>query len=145
MSVIAVAYATGGGDYARDPLTGAIVVRNGKQVFQVHVGNYGKTPLFLSHYDVRSAKLGDLKSEAQVLCRPVGKVHAFSDRLAPGGHEKAIGEYEIPVGDDVIYGAFWYQDIWRNGDHQFRFILLLGPTRTWSTVAGVHQGYFAWS
>ena len=81
------AYVTGGGNYAKDPLTGAIVVRNGKQVFQVHVGNYGKTPLFLSHYDVHSAKLGDLKAEAQVLCRVVDKVHPFSDRLAPGAYQ----------------------------------------------------------
>jgi hypothetical protein len=136
------AYATGGGDYLRD-LVRAIVVRNGKQVFEVHVANYGKTPLFLSHYDVHSAKLSDLKSEAQVLCRVVDKVHAFSDRLGPG-HTKAIGEYEIPVGDDVVYGSFWYQDIWREKDHQFRFILNLGATQTWSTVTGVHKGYFAW-
>ena len=62
-----------------------------------------KTPLFLSHYDVHSAKLGDLKAEAQVLCRVVDKVHPFSDRLAPGDHTKVIGEYEIPIGDDVVY------------------------------------------
>jgi hypothetical protein len=62
-----------------------------------------KTPLFLSHYDVHSAKLGDLKAEAQVLCRVVHWVHPFSDRLAPGGHTKVIGEHEIPIGDDVVY------------------------------------------
>jgi hypothetical protein len=138
------AYVTGGGNYAKNRLTGAIVVRNGKQVFEVHVGNYGKTPLFLSHYDVRSAKLSDLKSEAKVLCRPVDKVHPFSDRLAPGGHTKAIGEYEIPIGDDVVYGAFWYQDIWREKEHRFRFILALGPNDTHSTVSGVHKEYFDW-
>ena len=58
-----------------------------------------KTPLFLSHYDVHSAKLGDLKAEAQVLCRVVHWVHPFSDRL----HTKVIREYESPIGDDVVY------------------------------------------
>src|SRR6266481_8032276 len=51
-----------------------------------------KTPLFLSHYDVHSAKLGDLKAEAQVLCRVVHWVHPFSDRL----HTTVIREYESP-------------------------------------------------
>jgi hypothetical protein len=136
------AYLTCGGDYTRDR-QGQIVVNNaGKRLFQVHVGNYGKTPAFVSSYDVHFAKLDDLRPEA--FARPVSPSRRHEDRLAPGGHTKAIIDIEIPGNEDVVYGAFWYQDIWKK-DHMFRFLLRLGPERTLSDVTEVHEDYWDWS
>jgi hypothetical protein len=132
------AYLTCGGDYTRD-LKGAIVLNPaGKRMFQVHVGNYGKTPAFVSDYDVHFAKLDDLRPEA--FARPVSPSRRHEDRLAPGGHTKVIIDIEIPGNEDVVYGAFWYQDIWKK-DHTFRFLLRLGEIRTLSNVIDVHEDY----
>jgi hypothetical protein len=135
------AYLTAGGNYTRDKQGQIVVTDTGKRSFQVHVGNYGKTPAYVSHYDVHFAKVDDLRPET--FARPVSPSRRHEDRLAPGGHTKAIIDIEIPGNEDVVYGAFWYQDIWKK-DHMFRFLLRLGPERTWSNVTEVHEDYWDW-
>jgi hypothetical protein len=132
------AYVTGGGDIVRNT-NDSPVMPNGKRVFRVDVGNYGKTPAFLRAYDFHFTRLADLQAETTV--RPVAARWTHVDRLAPGGHTKSIRTVEVPAGDDAVYGAFWYRDIWQERDYEFRFILSLSADRSRPNVTGVHPDY----
>jgi hypothetical protein len=136
------AYLTGGGDIIRD-LAGKPVLApdgSGRRQFEVHVGNYGKTAAYLTHYDIHFDVLADVKAEL----KSVAPSERFEDRLVPGG-QKAIAEVPVMRADaDVVYGAFWYRDIW-NEEHRFRFILSIGKdNRTRPNVVGVHKDYGKW-
>ena len=125
------AYLTGGGPVKPDEAGG--------RYFRVEVANYGKTPAFLSDFDVRFATMDQVKASPM----PVSRRLPFDDRIAPGD-EKVLGCIQIPPGTEVVYGAFWYKD-WLKQDHIFRFILRIaedGDTRT--DVAGVDESYRHW-
>lgn len=132
------AYVTGGGDIMRD-MRDAPIMPNGKRIFRIDVGNYGKTPAFLRAYDFHFARLADL--QAETTARPVAPRWKHEDRLAPSGHTKSIRTAEVPAGDDAVYGAIWYRDIWQERDYEFRFILSLSADRSRPNVTGVHQDY----
>lgn len=134
------AYVTGGGDYLRTgPQQTIHEDANGDRHFLVAVGNYGKTPAFVLGYDIRFARLSDLLLET--VARPVQMRFPHIDRLAPGGHTKAIQPHRIDKNTDVAYGAFWYEDIWHEKIYEFRFILSLDADRTRTNVVGVHEDY----
>jgi hypothetical protein len=136
------AYLTGGGDIVVDPLTGRPVLDSaGRMQFRVDVGNYGKTPAYLTHYDVHFDVLANVQAEL----KRVSKSKRHDDRLAPGGHEKAVGVEPVTTPNaDVVYGAFWYRDIW-NDEHRFRFILSINQhNRTRPDVVGVDVRYGEW-
>jgi len=125
------AYLTGGGP---------VVVGPDGRFFRVEVANYGKTPAFVSAFDVHFATL----AQVQAGPRPVNPSRPYDDRLPADNSTKAIDFIAIPPGTEVIYGAFWYQD-WMKREHIFRFILRIGEdgdTRT--DVTGVDASYSYW-
>jgi hypothetical protein len=130
-------YVTGGGyspppDHPDTPRT-----------FHLEVQNLGKTPAFLTDYDVRFAYLLDVKKEASA--RKVEPRYAYDDRLAPG-EKKEIAEFTVdPLGANVVYGAFWYLD-WDKKERCFRFVLRIGrreDTRP-DISRQVHPDYSKW-
>jgi hypothetical protein len=133
------AYLTGGGD-----------VENGRRSFRVEVANYGKTPASLQAFDVHFAVLADLMADTQA--RPVMALHPFRDHVSPGDTQKMVGT--VPVTNpnaDVVFGAFYYEDIWQERVHEFRFILSIGQdasgrwrTRSDVDVSRLPRGYQAW-
>jgi len=126
------AYLTGGGDV--EP-TGA-----DKRCFRVEVANYGKTPAFLSHFDVQFAKAAEVEAGP----RQVSRRYPFDDRIPADNNTKVLDRIAVPPNTEIIFGAFWYQDTEKR-EHIFRFILRIaqdGHTRP--DVAGVDSSYSHW-
>jgi len=123
-------YLTGGGD---------VDIRAGQRCFRLEVQNNGKTPAFLSHYDVRFETLDDVRSGPNA----VAKRHDFVDQIAPD-EKKVLDCIAMPPHAEIIYGAFWYQDFEKR-EYIFRFILRIaadGHTRP--DVTGVDTSYRFW-
>jgi hypothetical protein len=125
------AYLTGGGDVE--------IRSNGQRFFRLEVANYGKTPAFLRHFDVRFATLAEVNAKAL----PVESLWPFDDRIPADNKTKVIEHIPIPQNAEVVYGAFYYQD-WLRREHRFRFILKLELTRTMPIVDGVEESYREW-
>jgi len=126
------AYLTGGGDVE--------VIGAGRKGFRVEVANYGKTPAYLSHFDVRFAKVAEVTARPM----PVSRQYRFDDRIPADGSRKVLDRILMPLDTEIIYGAFWYQDFQKR-EHIFRFILSIaqdGHTRP--DVAGVDSSYSHW-
>lgn len=134
-------YVTSGGD---------LKWHAGKELFELHVENHGKTPTRMTAFDLRFAKLEDLKNEAAA--RPVHKRYRYIDGISPLGKRKEIPtQIPRPPDVDVIYGAVWYEDIWGD-EHCSRFILRIsaspdikdhGLTRL-TGMEGVSKVYWSW-
>jgi hypothetical protein len=126
-----------------DVITGAPIPDGaGRLQFRVDVGNYGKTPATITHYAVHFDVLANVKATL----KPVSPSEEFRDQLAPS-QEKSI--VVLPVthpNADVVYGAFYYRDIWKKEQHYFRFILSIGKNkRTRPDVVGVDKRYWDWT
>jgi hypothetical protein len=135
-------YVTGGGSYWRQPPmhgNAYVVNHNGERRFRVDVSNYGKTPAYLFAFDVQF----ESASQVKAALLPVFRTHAHYDLLPPGGAPRngidASREFWIPKWAQVVFGAFWYRDIWGEA-HMFRFILSLSDPETLSDVDCV-DGY----
>jgi hypothetical protein len=136
------AYVSGGGD---------IVERDGKQFFRFDIENHGKTPAFTVAYDVQFAKLAELQAEFPK-ARDVCKKHLHAEGVSPTGARKEIFTYieRKNVGDDAVFGAVWYEDVW--GDpHLSRFVLRIAEKRdiegeglTRLDVGRVSDDYSSW-
>jgi hypothetical protein len=135
------AYLVGGGD-----------VENGRQSFRVEVANYGKTPAELHAFDVHFEVLVNLLADRQV--KPVIASNPLRDSISPGATPKTVGT--VPVTNpnaDIVYGAFYYEDIWRERVHRFRFILSISQhptTGVWRTrpdvdLSRLPKGYADWN
>jgi hypothetical protein len=128
-------YVTGGGSYWRQPLASYPLVTNanGERRFRVDVSNYGKTPAYLLAFDVQF----DTRAQVKVALLPVTRTRVHYDLLPPGGaHRNGIHgsrEIWIPKWAEIVFGAFWYRDIWGTA-HMFRFILSLSNPETLSDV-----------
>lgn len=135
------AYLTSGGDFEE---------RDGWKAFRLDIENHGKTPALVTGYDVRFAVLKQLVEEFPT-ARPVCERFRHKDGISPGGARKLVytGQ-ERNDGDDVVYGAVWYTDIW--GDrYKTRFILRIAETNdipkhgiTRLNVRGVGKDYSRW-
>jgi len=119
---------------------GGITVQPGGNLFRIEVSNYGKTPAELTWYCVEFATLAQVR--ASLL--PVHQTDRHWDPIAPGTASKLLNTRSIPVHAQVVYGAFWYRDIWREREHKSRFILTILPNNTLSNVTGVDRGYTEW-
>lgn len=134
-------YVTGGGTYWRFPDTARTLVisQTGERRFRVDVSNYGKTPAYLFAFDVQF----ESKVQVKASLLPVTRTRIHYDLLPPGGaHRNGIDgsrEIWIPKWAEVVFGAFWYRDIWGDA-HMFRFILSVGVVDTLSDVDCV-DGY----
>ena len=118
-------YVTGGG-YSPNHGPGY-----GARQFHLEVQNLGKTPAFLTDYDVQFAKLADLTDRP---AREVEPRSHYDDRLAPA-ERKEIDL--IPVGPadaDVVFGAFWYLD-WAKERREFRFVHRASPVTTHAPIS----------
>jgi hypothetical protein len=126
-------YLTGGGDISRI---------GGGMLFRLEVANYGKTPAYLSDFDIQFVTLKEAQAKLlKVCCR-----HQFDDRIAPGPRPKVLGFFPVPddTSEVVVYGAFWYRDLQKH-EHIFRFILRFGPDgHTRTDVPGVDEDYGFW-
>ena len=134
------AYLTGGGD-----------VENGqRQSFRVEVANHGRTTAFLRAFDIHFAALADLRTE--IVARPVTPARRLRDQVSPGGITRVIDVVPISNANaDIVYGAFYYDDIWRERVHTFRFILSIRQDETgrWRArsdvdVSRLADGYADW-
>src|SRR5262249_20247888 len=99
------AYLTGGGDVEGS-------------CFRLEVANLGKSPAFLSHYDVRFKNL----SAVQARLLPVRPRYRFNDLIAADNKTRVIDLMAMPSDTEIIFGAFWYRDLQKR-QHIFRFIL----------------------
>ena len=112
--------------------------------FHLEASNYGKTPAFVTDFDVRFAYFRDIEGR-DVPARPVAPQFPYDDRLAPGDRQKEIHKIKVdPVDADVVYGAVWYLD-WDHKEHRFRFILRIGNDDTHPDISRrVHPDYSEW-
>ena len=128
-------YVTGGG-YSPNHGPGY-----GARQFHVEVPNLGKTPAFLTDYDVQFAKLADLTDRPAREVEP--RLH-YDDRLAPA-ERKEIDLIPVdPADADVVFGAFWYLD-WAKERREFRFVLRIAGNDTRPDISRlVHPDYSKW-
>jgi hypothetical protein len=134
-------YVTGGGDF---------VNTNGVELFRLDVENHGKTPAFMTAYDLQFAKLAKLIAEPTV--RPVQPNFRHMDGISPTGARKRIfTQIPMPPNTDIVFGAVWYEDPIRGEEHFSRFMLRINATRdipgeglTRLNVEGVSREYWTW-
>jgi hypothetical protein len=137
-------YLTGGGDFET------------KRGFRLDVENHGKTPAFMTGYDIRFAKLAELEEETRQNkeIRPLCKNHfRHMDGISPAGARKNIfTQISIEPDKDVIYGAVYYRDPILGEDHHSRFLLRIAPSRDIPNegltrldgVKDVSEEYWSW-
>jgi hypothetical protein len=121
------AYLAGGGDCLRDNKEQPIV-KNGKKVFRMQLGNHGKTPAYLFAYEIKFCTQADVRG-----LRPALPQCTHTDQYPPGERYRHVKDFPIPDDADVVYGAFHYRDIWRERWYS-RFILRIDKT-DWHTYA----------
>jgi hypothetical protein len=135
------AYLGGGGECQIDD---GQIRRNtaGQRLFRVEIGNHGKTPAFLSAFDIHFCMLSEVRKGP----KPVTPRFTHVDQFPAGEKHRPIGDL-IPIprpNDNIVYGAFWYEDIWER-PHCYRFILSIDASgRTPSNVTDVDPSYRAW-
>jgi hypothetical protein len=135
------AYLAGGGDIQRSPAGQLQRDANNKRLFRMEIGNHGKTPAFLHAFDIHFCTLAKVQNGP----RPVTQRYTHVDQFPPGEKHRWIGPLRPILCEkfDVIYGAFWYEDIWRR-KFCSRFILRIENGRTHSNVTGVDPSYREW-
>jgi hypothetical protein len=133
------AYVTGGG-YS---LTTVNNLPGVPRLFHLEVQNLGKTPAFLTDYDVQFAKLADLMATPSS-ARPVERRFQYDDRLAPAEKKEIDLRPVEPADADVVFGAFYYID-WAKLPHEFRFVLRIADRDTRPDISRlVHPDYSKW-
>jgi hypothetical protein len=111
-------YVTGGGDFENEW---------GTEFFRLDVENHGKTAAFMTGYDLQFAKLTDIVNDPTV--KPVCERIRHIDGISPQGARKMIRtQRKRPPGDDIVFGAIYYRDIF-NKPHHSRFILRIASSR----------------
>jgi hypothetical protein len=114
-------YLTGGGDFET------------KRGFRLDVENHGKTPAFMTGYDIRFAKLKELEEETKqnkAIRRLCKNRFRHMDGISPGGARKNIFT-QIPIESDadIVFGAVYYRDAILGDEHDSRFLLRIAPSR----------------
>ena len=112
-------YLTGGGDF------------EAKRGFRLDVENHGKTPAFMTGYDIRFAKLEELKEEERQHKKPrclCKNRFRHMDGISPEGVGNFTG-ISIEPDKDVVYGAVYYRDAILGDEHDSRFLLRIAPSR----------------
>jgi hypothetical protein len=135
------AYFAGGGDCKRDSQEKP-ALENGKMLFRIEVGNQGKTTAFMYALDIHFGTLAEVESEL----KPVTPSHRHVDQFPPGEKHRPVGKLRpIPSEAEVVYGAFYYRDIWGD-EHYSRFILRIDRNdgHTYSDPIVDHR-YWEWT
>jgi hypothetical protein len=100
----------------------------GVELFRLDVENHGKTPAFMTAYDLRFAKSADLISDRTI--KPVCPRYRHMDGISPTGARKEIfTQIPLETDADVVYGAVWYRDPILKKTYRSRFLLRIAPTR----------------
>jgi hypothetical protein len=88
--------------------------------FVLNVNNYGKTPASIKAFAVHACAMVDVKLPN----KPKYDRKVFIDEIAPAQFKVIDDKTQIPnVVDPVVYGRFWYRDIWKEEERYFSFIL----------------------
>lgn len=125
-------FLAGGGPCRDHPSTG-------QKVFRLEVANYGKTPVFLCHYDTHFDTLDNVRAGPQ----EVFPWFHYADWIPPNPTPRPLRWCRVPQGKEVVYGAFWYLD-WQQQPHIFRFILRIDQAIEQLGFAGVDESYTYW-
>jgi hypothetical protein len=103
--------------------------------FGLDLANYGRSPASMKAYALEICDLSDLPDKPKYL-NPDYSRQTFIDEIAPM-QKKTICMQEVSptFAKPVVYGRFWYQDIWRRGRY-FSFILRVGtaPERGFNRI-----------
>lgn len=92
------------------------------------VENHGKTPAFMTAYDLRFAKLADLVADNTIRC--IEPRYRHMDGISPtGGRKNIFTQIPMEADADIVYGAVYYEDPIRGKPHYSRFLLRIAPTR----------------
>jgi hypothetical protein len=122
------AYLVGGGPIAHtDPYK-----------FIMDVANYGKTPASMKQFAVEVCDLKDIPKKPKYLT-PGYKRETRIDEFAPT-QKKSIATMDIPkeLEKPIVYGRFWYYDLWREEERYFSFILRVGTREEWGLGLATH-------
>src|SRR5262249_9173643 len=88
--------------------------------FILNVNNYGKTPASIKAFAVKACAMADVKLPN----KPKYERIVFVDEIAPQQFKVIDENTPIPnVAEPVVYGRFWYKDIWQEEERYFSFIL----------------------
>ncbi|SEP48782.1 hypothetical protein SAMN02990966_07124 [Rhodospirillales bacterium URHD0017] len=115
------------------------------RVFHLQVHNMGKTPAFMTDYDIRFAYLKDVRG-TDVPAQLVEPRFPFDDRFGADQMKTDVDVVPVEPSDaDIVYGAVWYQD-WAKQEHCFRFVLRIDPhVSTRPDISKlVHPDYSKW-
>jgi hypothetical protein len=93
-------------------------VRDFTGFFELHVNNHGKTP-----GELLELAFGFCES-ANIPPEPVYEKQYFHDWIAPGTTSRPIWRFAVPehIAHPVVYGRFFYRDIFGNRVHSCGFI-----------------------
>jgi hypothetical protein len=107
----------------------------GKPIFRLEIENIGRTAAFVSSYYLKFADFSQVRLPEKAK-KVIEDEHLYDDRFGPAGTErssfKAIKTTVAYQGEDIVYGAAWFKDIWQE-PHCSRFIMRVdakGQTRT---------------
>jgi len=110
------------------------------QHFVVTVDNYGKTPATLIEYAVEFCDVTKIPDHP--LYKDVGYQRIPHRANLRPKTTFAIAAHPVPTGlqNPVVYGRFWYEDIWRR-PHSHGFILSLSPAVLPRDISTAHTGW----
>jgi len=103
-------YLTAGGDFDK------------KMGFRLDVENHGKTPAFMTGYDLRFAKLAELEEETRQHKEPrtlERNRFRHMDGISPtGGRKNVFTRIPIEPDADIVFGAVYYRDPILGEEHE---------------------------
>lgn len=98
--------------------------------FSLQINNYGRTPITLVAYAVEFCELSAIPTEPAYLAHSYKRTICGSVQVyGPNAHACEVNRFEYKdkgLRDPVVYGRFWYKDIWGQS-HYSSFILRLPP------------------
>jgi hypothetical protein len=122
--------------------------------FSLNVNNYGKTPASLKEFAVEACPLSDVKLPNKPKYLNTGyKRQILVDEIAPGQFKPIDATTNIQgIEQPVVYGRFWYQDIWKEEERYFSFILAIKiedgiprDSRADIDLTGIDPEYTKWT
>jgi hypothetical protein len=111
--------------------------------FYLTINNYGGTPATLIEYAVEFCELGAIPSSPKYLDGGYKRTRG-GGIYPPGAHGWLVAEIpyaEKQLREPVVYGRFWYEDVWKK-QHYHSFILTLAPR---SLPTNISPAYTEWT
>jgi len=92
--------------------------------FILTIDNYGQTPAYLIEFALEFCEIEHIPDVPRYATRGYERTRLRAT-IAPGTRSQTLRIFPVPPDRTVVYGRFWYRDIWRKG-HSFGFILEAG-------------------